>query len=787
MARYDHLRLIRLPTELPRRKKPGFGSPVARSPREHSARLADELAQAVDQQFARKRPGIVDPSLILRVRMNAGLLEQDWHNAGLELLSSDPDRSLVLFSSSGDLDHFRGQLAAFGSDVPAGQKNPPYAGFVSAIESIGTVEPRDRLGIRLREEGFGDLDDINPDAQMLLDLEIWNIGTAQIRKEKLDELTELIEEQGGSVYDRYNGPAISLLRIEVPGHLLIYLLSIEVIAVIDLPPQPDMFTQDALELSLADFPRVEILENAPVIGILDSGINAHPLLEGVVVGAIGVPENLGAADEFGHGTRVAGVAAFGDLRAQLAEGGDLICAARICSARVVNDRGGFDDHSLITNQMRDALTTLNRDFGCRIFSLSLADIKSTPYAGGKVGPWTATLDELARELDILILVSAGNRMPRQGQRQEESVTGYPAYLLEPSNRFMEPSAALNVLTIGSIAHGTGIDQVPQDAAVGIRPITGPYEPSPFSRAGPGIGGAIKPDLVDFGGTLVYDPLTGPRTGYDLPSAGVLTLNHRYLEQMLRTASGTSYSTPMAAHKAAQLLARFPEASANLLRALLVGAASVPNQAKQRLIHLVPEATRHICGNGFIGIERAVYSDDARVVLYAEDALSLDNFAVFEIPIPEPYLNQPGDRSITITMAYDPPVRHTRVDYAGVHMSYRLLRGVSPDDVVEHFRKRSKQEGAAPQIAPSKVCEMNPGPTLREKGTVQTSCVTFKRGELTQYGNTYYLVIRCESGWADFLTEQRYAIVVEIAHHAGVQIYQHVEERVRVRPRINLSL
>ncbi|AMS17685.1 hypothetical protein A3218_26585 [Pseudomonas chlororaphis] len=787
MARYDHLRLIRVPTELPRRKKPGFGAPIPRSPGEHSARLTDELTQAVDQQVSRKRPGIVDPSLILRVRMTEGLLEQDWHNAGLELLSSDPDKSLVLFSSSGDLAHFRAQLAAFGGDVPAGQKNPPYAGFVSGIESIGTVEPRDRIGMRLKIEGFGDLDDIHPEAQMLLDLEIWNIGTPHVRSAKLDELTELIEERGGSVYDRYNGPAISLLRIEVPGHLLVELLSVEVIAVIDLPPQPDTFTQDALELTLTDFPQVEIFDNTPIIGILDSGINAHPLLEGIVVGAIGVPDNLGTADEFGHGTRVAGVAAFGDLRTQLAEGGDLVCSARICSARVVNHRGGFDDHSLITNQMRDAITTLNGDFGCRIFSISLADIKSAPYAGGKVGPWTATLDELARELDVLILVSAGNRMPRQGERQEESVTGYPEYLLESSNRFLEPSAALSVLTIGSIAHGTGIDQARYEDAVGVRPITGPYEPSPFSRAGPGIGGAIKPDLVDLGGTLIYDPLTGPRSGYDQPSAGILTLNHRYLEQMLRTASGTSYSTPMAANKAAQLLQRFPEASANLLRSLLVGAATVPNQAKQRLIHLAPEAIRHICGNGFIGIERAVYSDDARVVLYAEEALALDNFAVFEIPIPERYLNQPGDRTITVTLAYDPPVRHTRVDYTGVHMNFRVLRGVHLDEVVEHFRRRSKEEGPAPQIAASKVCDMNPGPNLREKGTVQTSCVTFKRGELTQYGDTYYLVVRCESGWAHFLTEQRYAVVVEIAHHAGMQIYQQVEQRVRIRPRIDLSL
>lgn len=661
MARYDHLRLIRIPQELPRRKKPGFGKPVTRDRGDHSARLNDQLAQAVAQQAARKRPGIVDPSLILRVRMTEALLEESWHGAGLELLSSDPDKTLVLFSSNGDLTHFRAQLEAYGGEIPERQKNAPYSQFISGIESIGAVEPRDRIGIRLREEGFADLDDIVPDELMLLDLELWNIGSAQVRLTKLEELTQLIEEQGGTVYDQYNGPAISLLRIEVMGSVLAQLLSIDVIATIDLPPQPDTFTQEALELNLPDLPPVLLPDNAPIIGIIDSGINDHPLLEGAIVGAIGVPAELGAADVWGHGTRVAGVAAFGDLRAQLATGGHLVCAARICSARVVNDAGRFDDHRLVPSQMREALTTLNREFGCRIFSISLADTKSSPYAGGKVGPWTATLDELASELNALILVSAGNRHPRQAERQEEGITDYPAYLLEASNRFLEPSAAINVLTVGSIAHGAGIDAELIGQDVGVRPITGPFEPSPFSRAGPGIGGAIKPDIVDLGGTMVYDRLNGLRWGYDLPSAGVLTLNHLFLEQMLRSASGTSYSTPMAAHKAAQLLARFPHASANLLRALLVGAAEIPEEARQRLIHLDPQSKRHICGNGYIGIERATYSDDSRVVLYAEDALPLDNFAVYEIPIPEHYLTQAGERTLTVTLAYDPPVRHTRVD------------------------------------------------------------------------------------------------------------------------------
>src|SRR5580704_15621051 len=119
--------------------------------------------------------------------------------------------------------------------------------------------------------------------------------------------------------------------------------------------------------------------------------------------------------------------------------------------------------------MREALTTLNRQFGCRIFVVALGDSKRA-YDGGKVGTWAATLDELARELDAVIVVSSGNRSPRSGNRIEQAVTEYPRYLLEDANRLFEPAGAMNVLTVGALAHGEGLDASTRDWAT-IRSIT----------------------------------------------------------------------------------------------------------------------------------------------------------------------------------------------------------------------------------------------------------------------------------------------------------------------------
>lgn len=61
------------------------------------------MEAAVEEQLRNRPAQFVDPSLILRVRMNGMLLEEDWEALGLILLSSDEDRNIVLFSSAGDL------------------------------------------------------------------------------------------------------------------------------------------------------------------------------------------------------------------------------------------------------------------------------------------------------------------------------------------------------------------------------------------------------------------------------------------------------------------------------------------------------------------------------------------------------------------------------------------------------------------------------------------------------------------------------------------------------------
>lgn len=787
MPRYEHLQLLRLPERFERRKTGGSGRLPPRDPITHSARLDAELTQAIRTQRLRRQPEFVDPSLILRVQMAGALLEEDWDQLGLTVLSSDEDRTLVLFSSTEDMIAFRERLAAYARGAPPGQKAPPFNTFVGGIESIGVVSARDRIGVRARAGGFTEPTDFLSGTDYTVDVELWDLGRRELRELKLNQIVAHVEAHiGGEVearageeLDRYIGPSITLVRFRCDGTVVQRLLTVEDVAEIDFPPALDITTGPLLEMALGDLPALgEVAEDAPLIGIIDSGVNDHPMIEDIIAGVIGVPDTLGTADDFGHGTRVAGIAVFGDLRCQLA-GGTLARGARLCSAKVVDQNGAFPDRRLTPGQMREAITRLNQEFGCRIFVIALGD-RQKVYDGGKVGPWAATLDELVAELDVVIIVSAGNRdCIREGDYIEQIVTDYPGYLLEPLNRLVEPAGAMNVVTVGALAHGNGL--APDVAGnVGVRPITQADEPSPFTRIGPGLRGAIKPDLVDVGGTLVYDPFVQRlRDGRDLVTAGVLSLHYRPVEQLFTACSGTSFAAPLVAFKASQLLGRFPTASANLIRALLATGASLPPAAKARLALLGADAERAICGHGQTDLERAAFSDDARVTLYAEDQLQADHFAVYQVPIPEVFQAERGRRTIRVSLAYDPPVRHTRRDYAGNTMGFRLIRGCEPHLIFEHFRRRVvATEGPFPEMENRFDCDLEPKPTLREKSSLQTATITFSR-DITRYGDTYYLMVRCVSGWAG-VSRQAFAVVVEIAHEAEVQLYERVRQRVRVR-------
>ena len=80
--------------------------------------------------------------------------------------------------------------------------------------------------------------------------------------------------------------------------------------------------------------------------------------------------------------------------------------------------------------------------------------------------------------------------------------------------------------------------------------------------------------------------------------------------------------------------------------------------------------------------------------------------------------------------------------------------------------------------------MDPGPMHREGGTLQKAVFTMHRSPQIDYGETYYLVVRCEKKWArEEHDPQRYAVVVVLEHSADINLYARARHRVEAAVRI----
>lgn len=772
MAQFEHLSLKRLQGELVRRKPPGFGGGVGRERQAHGAKISNEVAAVLDEHAA-QTAGVegVDPSLILRLEI-AGLIdESEWGRLGLTVLSEDQNKTLLLFANDKELQLFRLRLESYMAGTPTGQKNPPYAGFIDAIESVGFSQPKDRIGRSLLSLGIANPDDFDDEEVYLLDVELFHPAANDMAEIFVYRLGSALDSHGGTIINTYIGEHLLLCRVEASGAAFKQAINLPEVAMIEVPPAPDLQEADLALVDIADVPLGSApLEGAVPIAVIDSGVNSgHPLLSYAVKAGIVSAAAWLDADENGHGTSVASMVVYGDILSRVEEG-NFDAPFWVVSARVVDAHGHFPKEISVPEVMDVAIRQVHKENKCRIFNISLGD-ENLVYNGGKVSAWTSTLDELARELDILIVVSSGNRNNLTASFGDGIIDQYPAYLTEAASRILEPGTAANVLTVGSLAHCNGLAD-DDDGLVGVLPVCGQNQPSPFTRCGPGIRGMIKPDLVDYGGSAVWDgPTQALVSGGAKPSAGVWGFHHEPVDRLFRARSGTSFAAPLVAHKAAIVLDNFPDASANFLRAILALSGEHQQASIEVLDELEGNGALMVCGNGIANVDTATFSDDNRVIFYAEDEIVPDRFAVFEVPIPEIFQSTAGVREIKVSLAFDPPVRRTRADYLGLHMGWRLLRGASEKQVFDKFRTWEEAEGDPPEFPKRNDCSTSPGPQLREKGTLQCASFTAQR-TLAEYGDKYYIAVWCRRRWAPIaIKSQRFALAVQLRHSASIKLYQ----------------
>lgn len=539
----------------------------------------------------------------------------------------------------------------------------------------------------------------------------------------------------------------------------------------------------------------------------------HPLLDGLVLDEVDFASgDLTASDTVGHGTHVAGVVVYGDILDCL-ENNTWEPSVNILSGKVMkgNQLGEavFADERRVELQISEAVRYFHEQYGCRVFNLSIGH-PQRPFAGGRQHPWALALDGLARELDIVIIVPTGNQSPEipvavTTPQLHEQVRDN---LYSDLHRLVDPACASIALTVGSLAHDE--NGTAPNNNLGTRNTVGApmHGPSPFTRVGlsneqgVGLHKAIKPELVAYGGNLKVEFNTWNDRD---PKLGVASLNFDYQRNglLLRSAPGTSFAAPYVTHVCARLEAHLRRSftdlpiSANLIRALVVHSAKHPDETLAWLQNGQPntedmQRVLRVSGYGIPDITNAMYSADNRVTLVTQEEIEDDHFHLYELELPDLFVNAAGQRLFKVTLAYDPPVRQTRKEYLARTLWFEAFRGLTPEQIVAVRSNISVDGGMPVGLRNSSILGLNIAKTSLQWSTVQSGFKTSRDRRTFSYrpdpagpAKLHILVgsqRRFDEGSSN---NQRYALVVTLGHSEDVNLHQSIRQQLRQRVRVRV--
>ena len=394
---------------------------------------------------------------------------------------------------------------------------------------------------------------------------------------------------------------------------------------------------------------------SPKVCIIDSGIQeGHRLLSPAIDGELSISYVPNDADTFdkvnggGHGTRVAGAALYPEglsLDQQNVKAPFWLQNARILDSdnKVNQNLNESDLMEIIVDRFKPT----------KIFNLSISNAR--PEAHIHMPIWSATIDKIIWKEDILFCIAAGNiptssddiNLPGVENFVSQGIS-YPDFLKDPKCSITNPAFSCFALTIGSICDSDFED-------INFKCLAAKDYPSSFSRAGCGLWGMIKPDVVEYGGDFVFNKDTNDISIHSGASPNLIRSTRDNGPAVGRDVVGTSFTTPKVTHIAAVLQSLYPDESCLLYRALIVHSAKIPPVAIN-----IPDFIHHY-GYGIPNINNATTNSNKRVTLYNSGRINPKNSNIYLIKIPDA-IRRPGlefNVLIEITLSFKAEPRITR--------------------------------------------------------------------------------------------------------------------------------
>ncbi|WP_165612058.1 S8 family peptidase, partial [Alicyclobacillus tolerans] len=786
--------------DLPKRNRQGGGGykvPEGRQKSDYFDRTkaqADNIALSFNE-LRTKYSGRLNPHLIYRIKVNQSVDYTQFEKTlnalgGLTVLSVAEDKKgyWVVFSNDTEFRTFKYKLAQYAGVVPNGHKYD----FFNAIDAVEDVPKEEKIGNLLRKKPLtsGELCHLN--------VELWRMEDDQLYT-YIDELKDLYRgDRRFRISDQLITRSFALLRVKMDADIFDALLAMKEIAQIDRPFIPSFNPVTYNNIDISDFEIHPPANDATGILVVDSGITSnHPLLEQ----AIGNVENFqegesGTQDRAGHGTSVAGNAIYGDVetsieRAEFSPSNWLFSAKVMYGVEVAPGKidSHYDEEKLLERQLRDAITSFldNDEYRIKVVNLSFGNEDEVfKSRGSRQFPLAALIDELAFDYpNVVFVVSAGNLHPRKVYNQlSEIVENYPNYLVEnDSFAVINPATSALSISVGSVAdkirftnRGMGMTEEELWTAIAQE-----NEPSPFTRSGFGLNGMVKPEVVHYGGNLIL------REDYGriLENAGgkIVLLSNQPVEKLFSFDYGTSFSAPKVTHILGQIANKYPNASANFMKNLLLQSAEFRkingfhgNDNQQM------KSMWRTQGYGIPDVERALHSYDNRTVLFHEGDIGLKQVQVFTVGLPSSFFETKGFKRISVVLTFNSPTRATRGDsYLGNRLDFKLFHTVDPGEVVDKFATvdltDSDDEAIPPELRDKEI-HLAPGTNTRKAGCHQKGSKEFIRDTKNLPGTPLTLVVMNANKWiGDDSYRQPYCVSMILEHSEKINLYESIRTEV----------